>query len=342
MTLLFMDGFDHYNSVADCLDKGNYAESWLAAVAETGRFEDGKAIRLSSKFGYLRKPLTVSTYSTVYMGAAHYYSAGIPTLSQSLFTFMDEGASNNQVLFYVNSDNSIAAYRGSTSNLLGTSAAGVLPSNGWFYIEARCTISATVGVVVVNINGTEVLNLTGQNTKDSTDYIDGIALGGLDGKSYTYPEAAYWDDFYIDDSQFHGNCHIQTFLPDSDGTYTDFTRSTGSNDYEAVDANPPVDATEYIYSSTDEEKSTFGITTGSLNTVKGIQLNNRLTLDAPGVRTVKPVVRSNSTDYIGGVYPAIGSSPLFYTRVYETDPDDSNPWTQAKLEAAEFGLKIES
>jgi hypothetical protein len=26
--------------------------------------------------------------------------------------------------------------------------------------------------------------------------------------------------------------------------------------------------------------------------------------------------------------------------IWETDPDDSNAWTQTKLEAAEFGLEI--
>jgi hypothetical protein len=109
-----------------------------------------------------------------------------------------------------------------------------------------------------------------------------------------------------------------------------------------VDDNPPNDDTDYIYSATVTNKSTFGITTGALGSVKGIQLNNRLKVDGLGTRLAKPVVRSNSVDYAGGVFNGITDSWLFYPRIYETDPDDSNPWTQTKLEAAEFGLQIDT
>ncbi len=330
MSLIWMDGFDHYTTDAQLVSKG-YQITWLDSAA--GRF-DGRGQYCQLNYGNLQKTLD-DTYITLYIGAAFWSGGSVPqadTTSCPLRVLDEAGLS--QVSISVDSDRAICAYRGST--LIGTGTVGKVPLYGWMYIEAKITISATVGIVLVNVNEQEALNLTGANTKNGTDYIKRIRVGSI------YPNTSIFDDFYVDDSQFHGNCHIKTFMPDSDGTHSDFVRSTGSADYEPIDEIPPVDS-DYIFSNTVGHKSTFGITTGVLTTVKAIQLNNRLALGNVGARTVKPLLRSNGTDYAGAIFTdMIDAGAKFYARLYELDPDDSGAWTQAKLEAAEFGLEIAS
>jgi hypothetical protein len=112
------------------------------------------------------------------------------------------------------------------------------------------------------------------------------------------------------------------------------------NKDECVDETPSNEDTDYIYSDTLNHKQGFGITTGSLSTVKGIQLNNHCRLDQAGTRKITPLIRSNSTDYSGTETGAIPADYRFESEIFETDPDDSSAWTQTKLEAAEFGLEI--
>ncbi len=336
MSLIWMDGFNHYYTSTQ-LSSNGYTNRNAYMGNNLGRFSEGVCARMGGS-GWIKRILP-TTYTTLFAGFAlkqSGYTLEATVSSEGAFIFLDESGVK-QVVICFNSLNEVVAYNGD-GTVLGTGTGGpYLPLYGWSYLEARVTISATAGIVIVYINGQEALNLTSQNTKNGTDYIGYMLIGCPRG----FENYGYIDDFYIDDSQFHGNCHVKTFMPDSDGTHSDFTRSTGSADYEPIDEHPPVD-TDYIFSNTVGHKSTFGITTGVLTTVKGIQLNNRLVLGTAGTRMVKPLLRSNSTDYAGGAFTPILDTEKYYSRVYDTDPDDSGEWTQAKLEAAEFGLEIAS
>jgi hypothetical protein len=188
-----------------------------------------------------------------------------------------------------------------------------------------------------------VLNLSGIDTYNTGDvdlarlYIRGI-------RSY---KTTYYDDIWVDDAQFHGNCRIRTFYPDSDGTYSQWIRNTGSNDFEMVDERPPDGDTTYIYSVTKGHKSSFGITTGAFNEpAKGMQMIHRLRTPDTGARRVKLFVRSGAADHFAPVSKVISPSNVWYGHnqlrngLWLNDPADDNPWTQAKLEAAEFGVQL--
>src|ERR1039458_5847053 len=84
---------------------------------------------------------------------------------QSLATFFDS-SNNTQVVFYTEANGTITAYR--DGNLIGTSSlAVVLQPNVWSYGELQLSISASVGILGVRINGVSVLQTTA-DTKSST------------------------------------------------------------------------------------------------------------------------------------------------------------------------------
>ena len=337
MSLLFIDGFDHYNEPA-MPDKGWswYSTSFLVFSSAYARF-GGVGISLQhSDFAWVTNDLGVNK-STIYFGIAIYkegeYYPSLKPDGEPLITLIDE-SNVAQVKLCTNPGYGINVYRGDNT-LLGSTANNLFSDNKWFYLEAKVTISATVGVVEIRINESQILNLTSQNTKNGSDYIRKIRFQGM-----YHDIDIYYDDLYIDDSQFHGDCQVKAFNPDADGNSADFTRSTGSNDYECVDEVASNEDTDYIFSETLNHKSIFGITTGALNTIKGIQLNNHCRLEATGTRKITPIVRSGGTDYSGIETDVIPDSYKFESEVWELDPGDSNPWTQVKLEAAEFGLEI--
>jgi len=332
MALIFMDGFDHYtqNQISDKWDAVGAGPNLSSAYA---RFS-GQGYQ-SYGTGYWLKKIIPSNETTLYVGFAWYRDAG-GTLNGGnwgILKFMDENAVI-QVSLRLDAGLGFTALLGDGTEL-GSSAADVISNYRWHYIEAKVTISATVGVVEVKIDGTQVLNLTSQDTKYGSDYIRQVYFGGCTPNQYSW-----FDDFYVDDAQFNGDCRIRTFMPDSiSSTNNSFTASAGNKD-DCVDESPSNEDTDYITSDTLNHKQGFGITTGTLGTVVGIQLNNHCRLDEAGTRKITPLIRSNSTDYSGTETDAIAANYNFEYEIWETDPDDSNPWTQTKLEAAEFGLEI--
>jgi len=331
MTLLFMDGFDHY-------DQGQLVEKWDGQVSMNvgsayARF-GGQGAR-SYGGGYWFNKLLAANETTVYVGFAFYKdSSNTPSSGTYGQLKLCDESDVAQIYIRLNSGLGFTALLGEGTEL-GTSADAVFTNYKWHYIETKVTISDTVGVVEVKLNGTQVLNLTSQDTKNGSDYIRKVQFGGLSPNAY-----CWFDDLYIDDAQFHGDCRIRTFMPDSiSSTNNDFTASAGNKD-ECVDEIPSNDDTDYITSDTLNHKQGFGITTGALGTVIGIQLNNHCRVDEAGARNITPLIRSNSTNYLGTETGAIAANYIFESEIWETDPDDSNPWTQTKLEAAEFGLEI--
>lgn len=331
MTLLHINGFDHFDT-NDFSKKAGWSQNSLPTMAN-GRF-GGQAVSMNSTADYIRYDMGVNK-STIYFGFGFMkYSSQSPEASTSypFIRLYDEGGTD-QIKILLNASHGFNAYRNNT--LLGSSSDNVIRSLFWEYIEIKVTISATVGEVTMRVNGTQVLNLTSQNTKNGTDYIRDIRFNHIWSSIQVLI-----DDFYVDDAQFHGDCRVKIFMPDSDGNSSDFTRSTGSNDYECVDETFLNEDTDYIYSSTLNHKSIFGITTGAVGTVVGIQVNNVIRDDAAGSRKITPIIRSNLTDYSGTETDQIPANYKVFHEVWETDPDDSNVWTQTKLEAAEFGLEI--
>jgi hypothetical protein len=337
MTLLFIDGFDHYgdSDETQCNDKGYVAGNVGYYDYPVGRFGYGNCWLSEDNDGIMRKNLDINK-STIYFGAAMKKAVGGITYSSSrpFLSFFDESLVE-QVKIHANPTFGISVYDG-TDSLLGSSADDVIRDGYWQYIEVKVIISATVGEVTIRINETQVLNLTSQDTKNGSDYIRYFLLRNIGTN-----RDVSWDDLYIDDAQFHGDVRIKTFVPDSiSSTNNDFTASAGNKD-ECVDELPSNNDTDYISSDTLNHKQTFGITTGALGIVKAIQINNHVRVDAGGSRKITPLIRSNSTNYSGT--ETVNNTPedyKFESEIWETDPDDSGAWDQTKLEAAEFGLEI--
>lgn len=334
MSLLLIDGFDH-RGTNDLVDKWG-----THSVASTGsgysRWASGQGILLGT-INWINTH-DFGNQATLCVGFAMKIPiSGSFADTYKLISFKDD--TTEQVYITANASGQIQAYRAGTPTLLGTSTNNLTSyKDKWCYVEVKVVINNSTGSVEVKINesSTNWLNLTSQDTQNTANaYANNLRWGSLHSGSN------HFDDFYLDDTDFLGECRVKTFYPDSvSSSINDFTASAGNKDDCVDEENAPNDDTDYVYSTTVNHQQGFGITTGSLSTVKGIQLNNCIKKADIGTVKIKNLVRSNSVNYLETNEYELTTDYTFNSVIWDDDPDDSNPWDQTKLEAAEFGLEI--
>ena len=332
MTVLAMEGFEHGNiSSVDqsvSLSDTNISTSY-------GRF-GGNGLILGGGNDVCSVNITPNTYSTIYVGFAlkcvgwtigdNWYNSNFINLQSGGYTICGLAV---PVDYYIG----LFLKTGT-----GTFSGSIIDTNfianigKWDFYEISAVIHATAGSIVLKRNGEIITNLTGLDTDFGYSYFDTFMIRYANNSFYI-------DDIYITDDGFLGDVRIRGFVPDSNGSTNNFTPSAGSN-YQCVDETPDTDDTDYVSSNSPGDIDLYGITTGALADVKGIQVRNSTRKDDAGTREVRAIVRSNGSNYNGDTVEPIDSYSGVCKQIWETDPDDSNAWTQTKLEAAEFGLEI--
>jgi hypothetical protein len=331
MALLFIDGFD----AADTSTKWDVNGS--ATVSATTRFGVGRSIGIGSGgTRYVTKYFTAS--SEIYMGfAASGLATGFNTIP-FLYLFTDAGLTA-QINLVSNSNGSVAIRRGGTQ--IATTGAGLLfPS--WYYMEIYAKIDATVGVVTLKINGNTEATFSG-NTKSggTSNNIDGLQLtnNGTIGSGLI-------DDLYILDSNgpapyntFLGDVRVYTMSPSAAGNSTGFTPSSGAN-YTTVD-ELPYSATDYVAGTSPTTRDTYqmGDLPAGINTIFGVQTNVIAKKTDAGNISLKPVVRSGTTNYYGTTYGLTSNDKTYYD-LRSTDPNTSSAWTASGVNNMESGMEI--
>lgn len=222
MSLLLIEGFDHYAS-ADLPRKGwQVGSSYYCQIAPTAGRRGGGAFCVASSYDI--KKTFGGTATTVIAGVA----ATLMNADQiQIFDFM-ESAISHVSIYWSSADGKFRAYRNGVSTFLGQSTVAFTASSAYRYIEAKVYIHGTAGTVEIRVDGATVLSLTGQNTKNGgSGYCDTLRLAMYSGNTTTY-----FDDLYLCDAagaaphnDFLGDCRVDTLLPSGAGTYGDLVAS---------------------------------------------------------------------------------------------------------------------
>ena len=334
MALILLEGFDHYDSLSEWGAKGGAYYSSPSFGTYSGRYT-GYSVLLNSATESFTVDLKTG-YQSIYMGVGLKHLPGAITLSTSypLILFLDQYG-NEQCYLHVDSS-AILHFRRSTTTYLGESSIPLAISN-WQYLEIYVKVDNSGGEVLLKINGVEALNLTSQDTQN-TSYanIKQIRFFAIYSGS-----SVYYDDLYVDSSQLLGDIKVVTKYPNANGTYSDFTPSAGTN-YENVDDEFPDDDTTYNDGNAVGDKDSFTIpTTGINGEIVGVQLSNYAKKTGTKHTGIKDLVRIGGSDYLGDE-EFLSSDYIYKTKLWEVNPDTSNPWTKSTIGNAEFGLEITS
>lgn len=235
-------------------------------------------------------------------------------------------------------------------NRAGTTVAtatAAFSTNAWHYIEVKGRIHDTTGYAVIKVDGVEVLNSTGLDTRNAgTGLWDGVYFGPsiFDNQNYVIDI----DDMYlveIDGSganDFLGEVREEALAPTGAGNSTQFTPNAGSN-WDRVDEVGPDDDTTYNASSTVGHKDTFAMANVSISpaSVLGVREILRARKTDAGERFLRSVLRIDGSEYEGSDRAL---SPTYQTWVNDRtlSPDSGVAFTTSEIDALEAGYTIES
>lgn len=335
MALRFADSFQHYNKFQQKYASTNAPNGSPSAV---GRF--GAGADFWNVVRYLIQ--TIDAQPTWIVGVAwNPWSAGY---DERLITLEDGGAEQLTLRFNT-SDAKLRVQRGGT--LLGS--ATLIPGfaiSKWFYVEFKATIHASTGIAVVRVDGNEIINLSGQNTKITANAsADSIRLHTRDNQA----TAMYLSDLYICDgtgsapqNDFLGDVRVDAAYPDGNGNSSQLVGSDGNStdNYLLVDEHPANDDTDYVESSTvsDKDTYTYGAVPGSSGTVYGLQTCTYAKKTDAGTRKIANVARLSGTE-VDSADLTLSTTYSYLRDVKETKPG-GGAWTISDINSAEFGVKV--
>jgi hypothetical protein len=352
MALRFVDSFDIYATAN--LTEGRWnstsagTSQQVVISAGNGR-RSTASLRLDST-GASKQAVnarkTLDDQATWIVGFA-YKTSAVNAFAHDILSLRDGGTT--QVDFVVNTDGTITATRNGTA--LGTSSGATISSGTFAYLECLVTISDTVGVVTVTINGSQVLNLTGQDTKATANaYASEIILGNLrltSGTNGTNSDEDF-DDLYICDGTgsapyqtFLGDCRVDAVAPTSDDL-AQFTRSTGTTNFGTVDESAP-NSTDYNSDATIGDIDRFGyaaLPVLTSATVYAVQVSLYATNPEGGGRSIASHVKSGASTADGATV-ALSNAFQYYQQIHINDPATGVQWaSQSAVDAATFGYKV--
>lgn len=340
MSLLFLDSFDDRtppggnDTVVGLKYSANNPTGGVAAVSS---MRTGKGVTL---YNDARLRMDFSSRATYLCGWA--IRAAAPASAAKFWQLMDSGA--DQVYLRCNTDLTISLVNGSGAAMTTSSSAQKLSPSVIQYIEVLVTVHNTAGAYTVKVDGVTWLSATGVNTRNTANNTANqvqlawsvVSSGSMDV-----------DDYYIADdagsinNTFLGPVKIECLRPNAVGNTTQLSPTGAANNWDCVNDTTPDDDSTYVADGTVGHKDTYGMTdlAQTAGTVCGVQSLLRARKDDLSTRQICAVYRSGGNDYDGSTV-TLASGYADYLEVKEANPDTTNPWTIAEVNAAEMGLKI--
>jgi len=357
MTLLFFDGFETYDSTASITDGlGDVYGSSISGVTivSSTRITDGQAMRVTDStlvdngagkaIGPQKALAGLGSTDTWIFGVAVKVT-GLSTASKvrAIFELLDSDTDHIVSLRLNGSgDLSVVRYFGSTVITLDTAAA-VLTDTNWHYIEWKVKINNPSGTWVVNLDEVEIMNGSGNTDQAGEQRPSHLRFGHISTESIDY------DDLYIADTtgsfnnDFLGDIRVQRLRPNGATATEDFTRNTGSTNWEQINAILEDDDTTYVESRTVAERDLYEYEDIPVLTdvIYGVIAKPVLRKSDAGSRTYKLLCSSGPAESdTGTLYPP--GSYARQAKVFETDPNTGALWQEGAVNVAKFGVEIVS
>lgn len=329
MALLFADGFETGTAA--------WSMNTNTSLTASGRFGNGVA-------------------ST---GGGSGISVGIaPNTNTIIVGFASKPTSSGGELVQLSYDNnpSISVNRGSGgevfvergfSTILSTSAVNVMPGNAWSYIELKTFIAdSPSGNVTVRVNGVEVINSSGIDTKDSATIVSTNKVQFVVATSYVVDDVYICDNTGSVNNDFLGELMVEHMVPNSDDT-SQWVGSDGNsvNNFDLVNETGPYNSSDYVASSTVGDRDLYLPTTSSRpvsSPVRGVIVSAIAQKTDAGIRTARLVIKEGAggtvrTSSTMGLPTTFGELRALWDR-----KADGSAWTVADVNQLRFGMEVVS
>lgn len=338
MTMRFVDSFDGYAT-------SNMSKKWTTAggTITTTNARRGSCLSLGNQAEAAQAVPDAATNITQFY---HYVSslAGITGNAAGSAILGLEESGTRHLTAWINSSGQIGVTRGGLGGtVLGQSATGVIQAGVGAHIAIKANIHDSTGTVEIRINGSSspVLNLSGQDTRNggASGVVNVVRLVGLLNTSY-FDDLVVMDSAGSKNNNFIGDRTVIGAVPTGNGTYGDFTSSSGGGRYTNVDEADP-NTTDYNSSGTSGNKDTFTFPAlpSNVGAIDGACVNLAALKDDAGAMNHQAYCKSSSSES-AGTSVALSTAQRIDQHIYELNPNGSANWTKSAVDAAEFGYKI--
>ncbi|MEE9367050.1 MAG: hypothetical protein V3W44_10210 [Dehalococcoidales bacterium] len=341
MSLVHIDSCGDAYSADELVDRFSSVSASVPAINGASGRNGTNGIECSTASQWFE--VSVPDLDTYFSGIA-FKPTNISTTTD-LFTFKEDGV--DHVIIRLLADGSISVVQGDAT-VLGTSSAGLIIAGSFTYLEVQVVIDDTAGVVVVNKDGVEILNLTALDTNNggTSGVIDVIRFQGS-------TDVVVFDDLYIlnatgsaPQNTFLGDSRIDASFPSADGDLSNISEvfpTTPTTHFDKVDEVPPDGDTTYVTSATPNQQDLYALdslfSVEGADAIYGVQLNLYAKKDNEGGRQVLGLTRPDATTFDGSTGTLTTAYQYFFS-LFDQDPDTAVDWTEAGKNAAQFGVEV--
>lgn len=333
MALKFVDGFDHYNGLADLAARSGFCQyNGLNGSLVTGRNGNGKEFNGSFNASFAARNAKAGVGISTFISTV-----------DVVWSLTDSIANAAQVsIVFRNRNFTIEAWRGAAGSgtQLSRSANNAFGANTQHFIEVWVQVDSSAGTIEVHVDGVQVLLLTGQNTQASGNtWWDALSVS-----------AASYDDLYYCDTTtgagtnpcntFLGDPRVYTQFPTANST-VQFTPSANTNWQQVSEQAMDSDAS-YNSSSTVGQEDLFTIapTPTTITGILALQVTGAYRKDDAGLRKMKSALKSSTTEVYGTQNSLPDTNYAYFSDVFPTDPATTASWTRAGVNAALIGNNL--
>ena len=305
-----------------------------ASIGANGRFSAGPALRINSgsqqNYQLPGGAIGPDVSTGFACRAVNWAGFGV------LFRFFDGGfgAAQTQLYIEVQANSICRLVRG--DGVVLCTGTRILQNNSYYYFEVSYNIDDVTGKCALYLDGVLECSATNVDTRRLTATVNGAAMIGSGAAATDYCDWYFQNSYAI-----LGERRCLNLTPTSDGTYSEWTPSTGTSHFAMVDEIPPNGDTDYLSSVTVGQRDIFGFSDLPYTpaTVDAVQVSLYARKDDAAVRQIAPLLRTAGADQLGTAV-TLTTSYLDYLQVYVVNPTTAAAWTPAQVNALEAGVQM--
>lgn len=348
MSLIFIEGFDHYNEIRE---KWNVGSTFDNPTFVSGRF-GGQALKKQFQNSAESIVRDIDAQTEVIFGCAVQFP-GLPSFASSFFRINSEDGVT-RLSVEVDNQGIVSVVAGGVTSYshVGTVTTGTT----WHYIECRYIARASAGlggVAEIRVDGAVVASIDGASNATTTGLTDDIRGFGFIDNQTNSPQYLF-DDMYIlngsgsTNNAYLGDVRVSVLYAKEDGIVTNFSPLSGVDNYPMVDEAIMDGEVSYVEAgllgSTDDfVNQTFADLAVDPGDVYGVQVANGTRRTATGGLTFKNEMTIGGVRYSDEVDHSANTGTYFIeTYVSDTDPSTGLDWTELSVAGVGSGYTITS
>ncbi len=282
------------------------------------------------------------TFNEITLGVAVCLSS-LPTSNNSLRIFAPRDSANaTQLNLGVSTTGKLEVRRGDTTTIIADSDAlhpvPPIVASAYQFVEMYVKIHDTDGEIEVRVDGVVVIDAAGLDTKQTANAGSSqVVVCENSASGVTNFDMA---DLYVTDGyDFRGDTQWLDVIPNADTAETDWTRNTGSNDYDMISDTAPDADTTYIEATTPGDRSDFELSAvpGTASTIVAVVTKPMMRKTDAGTCNVQVSLMSGGVQVAGADRP-MTEAYTYYRDIFETDPNTGVAWTPSAVNAVNLRL----